>query len=156
MALDVVTLGRVSQKRGNPKVVREAVLMGDRRIMRLPLYAAAATRPKEGLRPPSHHSSKCLTLMTSSPQQYRTNQLSIDLAEEALVGQCRSVPLGSPSSAHPPSSPASPGHRSIQRTPPPASAPTCPSSSIDATASSCANRCPGGTGRASTHDCTKN
>lgn len=28
MALDVVTLGRVSQKRGNPKVVREAVLMG--------------------------------------------------------------------------------------------------------------------------------
>ena len=36
MALDVVTLARVSQKRGNPKVVREAVLRGDCRIMRLP------------------------------------------------------------------------------------------------------------------------
>jgi hypothetical protein len=39
--LDVVTLGRVSQKRGEPEVVREAVLMGEHRIMRLPLYAAA-------------------------------------------------------------------------------------------------------------------
>jgi hypothetical protein len=36
--------GEGQPKAGEPEVVREAVLMGEHRIMRLPLYAAAPTR----------------------------------------------------------------------------------------------------------------
>lgn len=81
-----------------------------------------------------------------------SNNLSIDLAEEALLSQRCSVPLGSSSPAHSPSSPASPGHRPIQRSPPTSSASTCPSSSIYAAASSCASLCAGGTSRTTTHE----
>lgn len=37
-------VSQVGQKRGKPEVLREAVLMGEHRLLRLPLYADAATR----------------------------------------------------------------------------------------------------------------
>ena len=161
MALGCGHSGEGEPKAGEPESGAGGSAYGGLSDYEAPLYMPPPLPVlKRGLGRQAIIRQKCLTLMAPLPQQYRTNHLSIDLAEEALVGQRCSVPLGPPSSAHPPSSPASPGNCSIQRAPPPASASTststCPSSSINATASSCANRCPGGTGRASIHDCTKN
>ena len=156
MALDVVTLGEGQPKAGGARSGAGGSAYGGTPDYEAPFICLRRYPPKEGLGPPSHHSSKSACNHDPVTTTDHTNNLSLDLAEEALVGQCRSVPLGSPSPTHPPSSSTSPGHRPVQRTPPTTSASTCPSSSIYATASPSASPRPGGTRCASTHDWPKN
>lgn len=109
--------------------------------------------PKRGLGRQAIIRRNALHLYDPVITTFNSNNLSIDLAKEALIGQRCSVPLGSPSSTHPPSSPSSSGYRPIQRTSAPSSsASTCSSSSIYATANACASPCPSGSRRTTSHD----